>query len=145
MRYVHSDGSLSNLNACDGNGGVRPALTLKSDILVSVDDQEDQTEEPEEMTPEQREMALYEKAVAKWGKRAQALKAIEEMSELSQAILKLVFCEDYGIGDEQAIRDNISMERADVEIMLNQLHVIFGDNSEMECKRLDNLESLLEG
>lgn len=128
-----------------GLWGVRPALTLKSDILVSVDDQEDQAEEPEEITPEQREMALYEKAVAKWGKRAQALKAIEEMSELSQAILKLVFCEDYGIGDEQAIRDNISMERADVEIMLNQLHVIFGDNSEMECKRLDNLESLLEG
>lgn len=53
--------------------------------------------------------------------------------------------EGYIIGDEQAIRDNISMERADVEIMLNQLHVIFGDNSEMECKRLDNLESLLEG
>lgn len=142
VRYVYSDGCLSSDIAYDGNGGVRPALTLKSDISVSVDDQEDQAEE---MTPEQREMALYEKAVAKWGKRAQALKAIEEMSELSQAVLKLVFCEDYGIGDEQAIRDNISMERADVEIMLNQLHVIFGDNSEMECKRLDNLESLLEG
>ena len=136
------DGSLNSNYAYNGYRGVRPALTLKSDISVSVDDQEDQAEE---MTPEQREMALYEKAVAKWGKRAQALKAIEEMSELSQAILKLVFCEDYGIGDEQAIRDNISMERADVEIMLNQLHVIFGDNSEMECKRLDNLESLLEG
>lgn len=145
VRCVLSDGSLYDIDACSGYWGVRPALTLKSDILVSVDDQEDQVEEPEDMTPEQREMALYEKAVAKWGKRAQALKAIEEMSELSQAILKLVFCEDYGIGDEQAIRDNISMERADVEIMLNQLHVIFGDNSEMECKRLDNLESLLEG
>ena len=145
VRFVYSDGRLNNYSAYNGSRGVRPALTLKSDILVSVDDQEDQVEEPEDMTPEQREMALYEKAVAKWGKRAQALKAIEEMSELSQAILKLVFCEDYGIGDEQAIRDNISMERADVEIMLNQLHVIFGDNSEMECKRLDNLESLLEG
>lgn len=145
VRIVISGGSLYSSGACDGIRGVRPALTLKSDISVSVDDQEDQAEEAEEMTPEQREMALYEKAVAKWGKRAQALKAIEEMSELSQAILKLVFCEDYGIGDEQAIRDNISMERADVEIMLNQLHVIFGDNSEMECKRLDNLESLLEG
>lgn len=142
VRCVNTDGSLSDISAYYGYRGVRPALTLKSDISVSVDDQEDQAEE---MTPEQREMALYEKAVAKWGKRAQALKAIEEMSELSQAILKLVFCEDYGIGDEQAIRDNISMERADVEIMLNQLHVIFGDNSEMECKRLDNLESLLEG
>ena len=65
------------------------------------------------------------------------------MSELSQAILKLVFCEDYGIGDEQAIRDNISMERADVEIMLNQLHVIFGDNTDMEIAKLEHLCELL--
>lgn len=143
VRCVRTDGSLISAYAYSGYRGVRPALTLKSDISVSVDDQEEQAEELEEMTPEQREMALYEKAVAKWGKRAQALKAIEEMSELSQAILKLVFCEDYGIGDEQAIRDNISMERADVEIMLNQLHVIFGDNSEMEIAKLEHLCELL--
>lgn len=145
VRYVYSDGSLFNSYAYRGDRGVRPALTLKSDISVSVDDQEDQAEEQEETTPQQREMALYEKAVAKWGKRTQALKAIEEMSELSQVILKLVFCEDCGIGDEEAIRKNISKERADVEIMLNQLHVIFGDNSEMECKCLDDLEKRLEG
>lgn len=144
VRFVYSGGSLGDDNAYNGGGGVRPALTLKSDILVSVDDGEDQPEELEEMSQEQREMAIYEKAVSKWGKRAQALKAIEEMSELSQAILKLVFFEDCGIGDEEAIRENISKERADVEIMLNQLHVIFGDNSEMECKCLDDLEKRLE-
>lgn len=144
VRFVYSGGSLGDYDAYGGDWGVRPALTLKSDILVSVDDGEDQPEELEEMSQEQREMAIYEKAVSKWGKRAQALKAIEEMSELSQAILKLVFFEDCGIGDEEAIRENISKERADVEIMLNQLHVIFGDNSEMECKCLDDLEKRLE-
>ena len=50
VRFVISDGSLGSINAYRGNRGVRPALTLKSDILVSVDDQEDQAEEPEEMT-----------------------------------------------------------------------------------------------
>ena len=35
MRYVYSDGSLSNGIACDGGRGVRPALNLSSDILVS--------------------------------------------------------------------------------------------------------------
>ena len=145
VRYVNTAGSLDYYDACKSSGGVRPALILKSDILVSIDNKERQTDDPDETTMEQREMAIYEKAVAKWGKRAQALKAIEEMSELSQAILKLAFYEDFGIGDEQAIRENISMERADVEIMLNQLHVIFGDNSEMECERLKNLENLLEG
>lgn len=50
VRCVVSDGSLDSGDACVGDWGVRPALTLKSDILVSVDDQEDQAEEPEEMT-----------------------------------------------------------------------------------------------
>lgn len=50
VRFVYSGGSLRVSYAYYGDGGVRPALTLKSDILVSVDDQEDQAEEPEEMT-----------------------------------------------------------------------------------------------
>lgn len=35
VRYVYSDGSLSYDSAYDGSGGVRPALNLSSDILVS--------------------------------------------------------------------------------------------------------------
>ena len=35
VRYVNSDGSLNNNNAYNGNRGVRPALNLSSDILVS--------------------------------------------------------------------------------------------------------------
>ena len=35
VRDVNSDGSLNNSYACDGRGGVRPALNLSSDILVS--------------------------------------------------------------------------------------------------------------
>ena len=98
-----------------------------------------------DMTPEQKEMQLYEAAVDKWGKRAQVLKAIEEMSELSQALLKLIFHEDFGTGNRDEIMLNIAEERADVEIMLNQLHVIFGDNSDAEAVKLEHLAALLEG
>ncbi len=34
-RRVDTDGTLNNAGACRGNGGVRPALTLSSDIFVS--------------------------------------------------------------------------------------------------------------
>lgn len=35
VRNVHSDGSLSDSNACSGDGGVRPLCNLKSEILLS--------------------------------------------------------------------------------------------------------------
>ena len=35
VRYVNSDGTLSYINACCGDGGVRPLCNLKSSILVS--------------------------------------------------------------------------------------------------------------
>ena len=96
------------------------------------------------LTAEQEEMALYEGAVKKFGERAQLLQAIEEMTELSKAILKYIRFQDFGHGTEAEVMAQIAEERADVEIMLNQLHVIFGDNSEAECLALDALHDLLE-
>ena len=40
VRHVDSDGSLYISNACHGSGGLRPALTLKSDLLVSIEEDE---------------------------------------------------------------------------------------------------------
>lgn len=37
VRSVYSGGSLGSSNACDGSRGLRPALILKSDILVSIE------------------------------------------------------------------------------------------------------------
>ncbi|MEG1565056.1 MAG: hypothetical protein RR365_15265 [Bacteroides sp.] len=96
-----------------------------------------------ETTPEQKEMALYEGAVEKFGARAQILMAIEEMSELTKALLKCIRNEDFGHGDSDAILNSVAEERADVAIMLNQLDVIFGDNSEEECAKLEHLKELV--
>lgn len=83
VRLVHSDGTLINSYACDGVHGVRPALYLKSDISVSLDGND-------ESTIEVSEEELYKAAVQKFGERAQILVAIEEMSELTKALLKYI-------------------------------------------------------
>lgn len=136
---VGTDGSSNSNNAYFGIIGVRPALYLKSEILVSVDGSEEN-----EQTPEQRETALYEAAVVKFGERTQILMAVEEMSELSKALLKYVRHEDFNQGDYDSIIESVSEERADVEIMLNQLDVIFGDNSEAEQRKLEHLAAIVE-
>lgn len=141
VRCVDSDGSLSVSDACHGRGGVRPALTLKSDLLVSVPGTEDGSEEA--MTPEQREMALYEAAVEKFGEIAQIDQATEEMAELIVALNKYKRYVNFRQGDKEEILAHIAEERADVEIMLNQLHVIFGDNTEKELEKLEHLSELV--
>lgn len=145
VRGVDSDGSLSYYNAYDGYWGVRPALLLKSDILVSIPCGDDEDAKAEvTLSPEQKEMALYEAAVEKFGERAQILVAVEEMSELQKALLKYIRLLDFQHGDKADIMRSIAEERADVEIMLNQLHVIFGDNSEVEAGKLEHLAELVK-
>lgn len=139
VRLVYTDGSsINSYFAYVGHYGVRPAFYLKSEISVSVDDSGE-----DEQTPEQREMALYEAAVVKFGERAQILMAVEEMSELTKSLLKYVRHEDFNQGDYDDIIASVEEERADVSIMLNQLDVIFGDNSDMEIAKLEHLCELL--
>lgn len=95
--------------------------------------------EDETMTAAQQEMAIYEAAVQTYGANAQILIAVEEMAELTKALLKFI-----RYGDRPAVLESINEERADVEIMLNQLHVIFGDCSDWESIKLSRLADRLE-
>jgi hypothetical protein len=96
------------------------------------------------MTPEQKEMALYEAAVERFGSMAQIDQAIEEMAELTVALNKYKRYIRFRQGSEEDVRRHIAEERADVSIMLCQLDVIFGDNSDMECRKLEHLEELVK-
>lgn len=136
VRYVSSDGTLDYRIACRGNG-VRPALYLKSDISVSLDGND-------ESTIEVSEEELYKAAVQKFGERAQILVAIEEMSELTKALLKYIRHEDFNQGDYDDIVESIAEERADVSIMLNQLAVIFGKNEDAETEKLEHLADIVK-
>ena len=138
VRYVSSDGTLGVSSACPGGSyGVRPALYLKSDISVSLDGDD-------ESTIEVSEEELYKAAVQKFGERAQILVAIEEMSELTKALLKYIRHEDFNQGDYDDIVESIAEERADVSIMLNQLAVIFGKNEDAETEKLEHLADIVK-
>lgn len=100
-------------------------------------------DEKQEMTPQQHEMALYEGAVHRFGRMAQIDQAIEEMAELTVALNKYKRFIRFRQGDEETVLQSVAEERADVSVMLCQLDVIFGDNSDMECAKLDHLENLL--
>lgn len=137
VRNVYSDGTLSTHSASYGSRGVRPALYLKSDISVSLDGND-------ESTIEVSEEELYKAAVQKFGERAQILVAIEEMSELTKALLKYIRHEDFNQGDYDDIVESIAEERADVSIMLNQLAVIFGKNEDAETEKLEHLADIVK-
>ena len=92
---------------------------------------------------ERWEMDLYERAVEAYGDEAQVIKAAEELSELAATLNKLVISLIWDIGDQKELEDKMRGEWADATIMLNQLHVIFGDNSAVELEKLEALEERL--
>ena len=84
---------------------------------------------------------LLKKAIQVWGKNAQLLMVLEEMSELQKEILKHM---NRGKNYSSEIID----ETADVEIMLTQLKYIFDIEKAVENRipqKLEKIRVRLEG
>lgn len=78
-------------------------------------------------------------AINHYGADAQIAKAVEELAELQQALCK------YLCTRSESVRDNIIEEIADVEIMLQQIKMIFNINqSEVENVKDFKLSRLAE-
>ena len=76
--------------------------------------------------------AVLRKAIDTYGEESQEKMMREEMSELTKELCKCFRGEkDTG---------HILEEIADVQIMLDQMKMIFGDTSEMEKVKLERLE-----
>lgn len=73
------------------------------------------------------------KAVETYGYRAQQAMAIEEMSELTKAICK------FWRHKNKETYDDVLEEMADVEIMLDQLKMMFSDPKEIREKKIHRL------
>lgn len=86
---------------------------------------------------------LLKKAIDTWGEDAQILMMIEEMSELTKALCKLYRAK--GEQETDTAKRSISEEMADVQIMLDQMKIIFGDPVGMEYVKLDRLAGRLGG
>lgn len=90
---------------------------------------------------EARRQTLAE-AVCTYGQDAQLKIAIEEMSELTKAI-----CKFFRAGNDPAqrrvTRVNIIEEAADVQIMLDQIRIMFGSTAAVEEQKLERLRERL--
>ena len=86
---------------------------------------------------------IYKKAINNYGKRAQMLMVVEEMSELTKAICKL-FRASWCSTPPQENVDAIAEECADVTIMLEQLRIML-DINDAVCENMDKkIERLKE-
>lgn len=77
---------------------------------------------------------LYAVAVKKYGKLSQLIMCMEEMAELTKELSKSI----RGADNSAAIAE----EMADVEIMLEQLRLIYRNRSEVDTIKADKLRRL---
>lgn len=83
---------------------------------------------------------IYITAIERWGRDAQMVKAAEEMAELSAVLLKYVNTDEK---QRSSLVEHIREEMVDVEIMLEQLGLIFGDNYDEYLFKLRRLSRRL--
>lgn len=80
---------------------------------------------------------VYKEAIDTFGKKMQLLVAIEELGELMKEVIKALR------GKEDI--DHIAEEAADVEIMLEQLKLMYGiDTSKIKATKIERLKRLLK-
>lgn len=89
----------------------------------------------------ERERILQD-AVRTFGEDSQMLMMIEEMSELTQAICKYRRANDDA--SEKDAWDNIREEMADVQIMLDQMKIMFSDVQDIDRMKMERLEKRLQ-
>ena len=87
------------------------------------------------MMTREKQRAICYKAVRTFGEYSQCIKAMEECGELIHALSRTVL-------DQDADFDNICEEIADLEILMDQMRVIFGDAfiDKWKEKKLKKLE-----
>lgn len=87
---------------------------------------------------------ILKQAIAIYGGDAQTDVCIEECGELIKALLKYRRYERFGqTCDEQALA-NIREEIADVQIMIDQMRLIYGDTVQEEIYKLERLVKRIE-
>ena len=82
------------------------------------------------MSMTESELRTLRRAVAVYGPRRQAIKALEELGELTQALCKWLGGDD---PDTERALWHVSEEIADVEIMLAQLRIMMGSDNDVNA------------
>ena len=87
-------------------------------------------------------------AINKYGLSAQTDMAIEEMSELIKALLKSRRIESHNdryCGNIEDVYKNIQEEIVDVEIMLDQLKIMYGYDESIRAYKINRLVERMKG
>ena len=93
-------------------------------------------------TQEQR-TAILRDAITAWGRDSQVDMMIEEMSELTKALLKERRVPPFPVINLKEAIVNIREEMADVQIVLDQMKLIYGDPADIEAMKLERLAKML--
>lgn len=83
------------------------------------------------ITAAQKEMTIYETAVDKWGKEGTARAAAVCCNKLAEML--------FAIANSEKETDALTEARAETEIAMNLLSVLFGDCADAECVKLEAL------
>lgn len=131
-RLVSTDGSLNSGDAYRGGYGVRPACLLSSDITVEIEGDAPAAGDEEAKEAGYFSRDIYQAAITEWGNDAQIDVAIEEMAELTTALLH----------HKRGREANVAEEIADVRIMIAQLEIIFKNSDEVEKIKKEKIDRL---
>ena len=85
------------------------------------------------------DLAILRKAIDFYGSSMQEIKAMEELSELIQAVARVKMC---NVEERYTAHENLAEEMADVEIMMEQLKIIHDNRDKIKtwrCKKLGRL------
>lgn len=89
--------------------------------------------------------ALFEKAIGKWGRRSQVDMTIEECAELILSLHKATK-RVFDPADTGARINDVCEELADVQLMINQMKLIFGakEVKDWYAVKVERLQGLLD-
>lgn len=116
--------------------------TCYEELCEDVADRLERSANAGKMVPDDER--IMQQAIETYGVQAQCDVAIEEMAELTKAIVKIRrVADDYG--KTQAARENLLEEIADVDIMIDQLKIMRGPKQveEYRRKKLERLDRRL--
>lgn len=111
-------------------------------VRIKVDRRTDRFADTSEKVPDDER--IMRQAIETYGVQAQCDVAIEEMAELTKAIMKIRrVADDYG--KTQVALDNLLEEIADVDIMIEQMKIMWGPKQveEYRRKKLERLDRRL--
>lgn len=89
------------------------------------------------MTKAEDEYNILNRAIDVYGAKAQEDMMIEEMSELTKALLK------HRRNPTEGTLENIIEEIVDVGIVLDQMKIIYGDNKAVRLAKIERLNKRL--